>query len=250
MEKKLSKEERIKEKERLSTVMSNKMMIVFVALVVGIMGLIYLGGRYVPSVTVVTVAQIITAVLTVAALAWYGISAKSGKDFKYNVITPALVLGIAASALFITLMYPTIGASRTILSVLAFSVLFFVYEIYPVDFFICSAAVISGCISAAIVDSHGVTIFKKCVVLVVYALVIAICTVILAKLIKNGKVKVGGRVVKKPRGMLTAAVCIGIAVSLLALIGTLALGGYLVYLVAAACVTYFVIAIIYTVKLI
>ena len=249
MEKKLSKEERIKEKERLSTVISNKMMVVFVALVVAIMALVYLGGRYVPSVKVMTAAQIVAGVLTVLALVWYAISAKSAKDLKYKIITPALLLGLAASVLFITLMYPTMGASRTILSVIALAVLFFVYEIYPVDFFICSAAVISGCISAAIVDSHGLTLFKKCVVLIVYALVMALCAVIFTKLVKNGKFKIGEKTVKKPFGMSTVAVCIGFAVSLISVIGTLALGGYLIYLVAVACVTYFVIAIIYTVKL-
>ncbi|MBQ4150833.1 MAG: hypothetical protein IJC81_03405 [Clostridia bacterium] len=249
MENKLSKEERIKEKELLSNVVTSKMMIAFVALVAAIIALIYFGERYVLPVVAVTVSQIIAGVLTIAALIKYAADVKRGVDNKFKVASSAFLLGICAAALFVTLMYPTIGASRTILATIALTVLFFVYEIYPVDFFICSASVISGCIAAAIVSSQGVNLFKDIVVLIVYGALMAILIGTFAKLMKGGKVKFGARVIKKPFGMLPLAVCISFAVSLIAVIGVLAAGGYLLYFAGAACVVYFVTAIIYTVKM-
>ena len=257
MENKLSKEERIKEKEKLSNVITQKMGIVFAAIIVAVMLLIRVGDFFVPvyvdggihNFTQVIAVQLAMGVLAVAAIIWYVLSLKGKKDYRYSVFSPAFALGLALSALFGALVYPVVGASATILSLIALSVLFFVYEIYPVDFFISSVAVISGCLAATVATAQNATAFKKAVVLIVYAFVMAVCVCAFAKLFKNGKLKIGTRTVKKPHGMLTAAVCICLAVSLVCFIGALLLSGYFLYCMAAACIVYFIIAIIYTVKL-
>ncbi len=250
MENKLTREEKIKEKEALSNAVTGKMTVVFAALIVAIAALIYFGERMILPPVVVTAAQIVAAIATVAALVWYSAALRGGRDYRFKVFSPAMVLGLAASALFVTLMYPTVDASRTIISVIALAVLFFVYQIYPVDFFICSVSVISGCIAATVMNNHGATLFKDLVVFAIYGVVMALCIGAFAKLFTNGKIKVGKNTVKKPHGMMNAAVIISFVVSLMAVLGVIALGGYLMYLIAAACAVYFVIAIIYTVKLI
>lgn len=248
MEKKLTKEERIKEKKKLSDVVTSKMCVVFVALVAALMALIYYGSR-IPSLALVTAAQIVTALLTVAALVYCVVSFKKGEDTRYKVFSPILTLGLAASALFMTVMYPAVGATYTILALIALAVLFFVYEIYPVDFFLCTALIFAGCITSAAINSHAFTLVRDIIALVIYAGIFAACAYTAFGFIKNGKIKFGKKVVKKPRGMLSAAVAVSALVSLVNVLGVLSFGGYLLYFIAASCVVYFVIAIIYTVKL-
>ncbi len=247
MEKKLNKEERIKDKERMSNVVTGKMAAVFGFLVVALMILIYYGTR-VPGLSLLVVAQVVTALACAAALVRFGFALSKGADTRYQIFSPLLTLGLAASALFMTLMYPSIGSTYTILALIAFAVLFFVYEIYPVDFFICTAAVFSGCITAAVVNSPSFTLIKDIAALLVYAAIMALCIAATYSLTKNGKIKLGKKKIKKPQGMLPLAVYACAAVSLLAALGVLFFG-YLLYFVAAACVVYFIVAIIYTVKL-
>lgn len=249
MEKKLTKEEKMKEKAALSNAVTGKMVVVFAALVLAIAALIFFGERMILPPAVVAAAQIAAGLCTVISLAWYSASIKSQKDYRFNVFSPSMILGLAASALFVTLMYPTVDASRTIVFVIALSVLFFVYHIYPVDFFISSVAIISGCIAATVMNNHGVTLFKDLVILALYGVIIAICIAAFAKLAKDGRIKFGKKTVKRPHGMIDAAVAVSVAASLLAVLGALVLGGYLMYFIATACIVYFVIAIIYTVKL-
>ncbi len=249
MENKLTKEEKMKEKAALSNAVTGKMVVVFAALVLAIAALVYFGERMILPPAVVVCAQITAGLCTVLSLVWYSASIKGKKDYRFNVFSPSMTLGLAASALFVTLMYPTVDASRTIISVIALAVLFFVYQIYPVDFFISSVAVISGCIAATVMNNHGVTLFKDLVILAIYGVIIAVCIAAFVKLAKDGKIKFGKNTVKRPHGMMNTAVVASVAVSLLAVLGALVLGGYLMYFVASACVAYFVIAIIYTVKL-
>ena len=250
MEKNLSKAERIKEKERLSNVVTGKMSAVFVALVAALMLIFFCErkGISLALVTGINIAQVVTAVLTALALVRCIFSIRKGSDTRYKVFSPIFTLGLCASAFFMSSMYLTIDATYTILALIAFAVLFFVYEIYPVDFFICTASVFAGCITAAVVDRPSITFVKDILVMAVYVAVVAICAIASYTLVKKGKIRFGKKTVKKPREMLFAAVIASIAVSLIAAFGVLFFG-YLLYFVAAACVAYFVIAIIYTVKL-
>ncbi len=250
MEKKLTKEERIKEKEALSNAVTGKMVVVFVALLAAVMALVYFGERMILPPLAVAIAQIAAGLCTVAATVWYAVNLKRGTDTRLKIFSPSMYLGLAASALFVTLMYPTIDASRTIIAVIALAVLFFVYQIYPVDFFLCSVSVFSGCIAATIINNHGVTLLKDIIVLAVYATIMAVAIFAFVKLVSDGRIRLGARTVKKPHGMMAPAVVASFAVSLLTVLLVLALGGYLMYLVAASCVVYFIVAIIYTVKLI
>lgn len=252
MEKKLTKEERIKEKEKISNVITNKMAIVFVSLVIGIIAVVRFGEYAVPSPVALLCAQIALGVLFAVALVWSILGYKRGVDYRMKVVSAPLVLGIAASALFAVLFYPAFGAFRIILSLIAFAVLFFVYEIYAADFFLCSVAVFVCCIAASVINSagfRGYNILANCVAVAIAVLVSAVCAGIVYKLDKDGKVKLLVKTVRKPFGMKPALIYAGISVSLLSVVATL-IFGYLLYFIAAVCVVYFIIAIIYTVKLI
>lgn len=248
MENKLKKSERIKLKEQQSAAVSGKMSTVFFALVAALMALIYCGGKYpTPAlVLAVNISVIVFAVLTVAALAWCIVGAKNNKNYDTAVLSPLFVLGMSASALFMAAMFPAIDATYTILSLIAFSVVFFVYEIYPVDFFICTASVFSGCITAILLGR--ISVFVDVIAVMFHFAVVAACLFVTAKLVKKGSIKIGRKKIKKPYGMIPLAVYGCIAISLIALLGTLFFG-HLLYFAAAACVVYFVVAIIYTVKL-
>lgn len=250
MENKLSKAERIRQKQEQSNVVSGKMSVVFLALVAALGLIIFFEqkGISLALVTGINIAQVIFAVLTVAALVRCVISYKKGGEKELRIFSPLFTLGLAASGLFATSVFLTIAATYTILALIAFAVMFFVYEIYPVDFFISTAAVFSGCIAAAIIDRPTITLIKDCFILVVFLALIAVCTVAAYTLLRKGKIKIGKKTVKRPRGMLPVAVFICIAAALVAVLGVLFFG-YLLYFVAAACIVYFIFAIIYTVKL-
>ena len=250
MEKKLSRVERVKQKEQLSNVVSGKMSAVFLALVAALGFIVFFEQKGISQglFIAVNVAQIITGLLTVAALVRCIISFKKGGEKELRVFSPVFTLGLAASAFFATSVFFTIAATYTILALIAFAVAFFVYEIYPVDFFISTAAVFAGCIVAAVIDRPDITLVKDCVILVVYFALIAVCALAAYTLINKGKIKIGKKTVKRPRGMLGAAVYTCIAASIAMVLGVFFLG-YLLYFVAAACIVYFIFAIIYTVKL-
>lgn len=247
MEKKISKVERKMQKEKMSETVTGKMSVVFGFLVAALAILIYYGSR-IPSLALLTGAQITTAVLAVAALVRVILALKSGKDTRFDIFSPIFTLGLAASGLYATVMYPYLDATYTILSLIAFGVLFFVYEVYSVDCFVCSAAIFSGIISAMLIDNANFGIVRDILVLIVYAAIIAACTLFTVKLVKNGKVKIGKKKIKKPQGMLSAAVAICIAVSVITVLGVL-ISGSLLYFAAAASAVYFIVAIIYTVRL-
>lgn len=256
MENKISKSERKLQKEQMSNAVTSKMGIVFAALMLAIVLLIRIGNFFVLSYSdggvhnfiEVILAQIVAGVFTAAALVWCALSLKGKKDYKYRAFSPLFALGLAVSALFGTFVYPLVGATSTILSLIAIAVLFFVFEIYPVDCFISTAAVFSGIISVMLIDNVHFGIFKDILVLAAYAVIIAACIYALLSLVKNGKVKLGKKKIKKPRGMLAVAVAVCIVMSLLTVLGVLFFGN-LIYFAAAASVVYFIVAIIYTVRL-
>ena len=138
-----------------------------------------------------------------------------------------------------------------ILALLAFALLFFVYEIYAVDFFLCSLSVVVGCLCASVINSsgfRGMNAVANSIAVALTVLVAAACAAVAYQLAKKGKVQIFGKRLKKPAHMMPAAVYVGCAVAVLAVIGTL-LFGNLFYFAAAVCVVYFIVAIIYTVKL-
>lgn len=250
MENKLSKQERIRQKKQLSDVVSGKMSVVFLLLVAALVFIVFLEQRGISRALLIgmNIAQAAFAVLTAAALVRCVISFKKGGEKELRVFSPIFTLGLAASALFATSVFFTIAATYTILALIAFAIMFFVYEIYPVDFFISTAAVFGGCIAAAIIDRPAVTLVKDCIILVLFLALIAVCAMAAYTLMSKGKIKIGKKTFKKPRGMLPAAVFTCLAVALAAVLGVLFVG-YLLYFVVAACIVYFIFAIIYTVKL-
>ena len=257
MERNLTKKaERIKDKERLSAVVTNKMVIVFLALVFAVAVLVRVSSRGATEIGFIRALPFISiglAVLTAAALVYYIVSARKKVDARYAVFSAPLLLGIFASGLFASLIYTTIGgAFRTVLVMLALALLFFVYEIFSIDFFACSVAAVSSCIFAALATSAGVPAGMTVAVDIIAVLVSAVTCFggiyFVNRLVKDRRLEIFGRKFRKPQNCVPAAVNTVMAVSFAALIFAL-VSGYLLYAIAVIAVAYIVAAIIYTVKL-
>ena len=251
----MNKEERMRERARLSNIVTNKMMVVFFALIFAVVLLLKLSGSAVTELSfyrTLPYLQIVSALLTGAAVAWYAVCKKRGVDAKERVFSAPMLLGLAASLLFTTLFYTGFGgAFRIILSLFAFALLFFVYQIYPIDFFLCSVAVVVGCISASMINSagfNGVNVLVNCFAVACTLAAAFGGSALVTLLAKHGKVTLCGVRLKKPRNMNALLVYIGCAAAVLAVFGVLVFG-HLLYWAAAAIAVYFAIAIIYTVKL-
>ncbi len=257
MERNLTKKaERIKDKERLSTVVTNKMITVFLALVAAITVLVRVSSNGVSEINFVIALPYISAVLavlTAAALVWEIISFRKGVDQRYINFSAPLVLGILASGLFASLIYTTVGgAFRTVLVLLGFALLFFVYEIFSVDFFAASFAAVVASISAAIITSAGVPASVAFIVKALCVLASAAASVggayFVYRLVADRRINLLGRKIRKPLHCVPAAVYTVFAVSFAAVIAAL-IFGYLLYCIAVIGVVYFVATIIYTIKL-
>ena len=257
MERNLTKKaERIKDKERLSTVITNKMVIVFLALVAAITVLVRISSNGLSEIKFVIALPYISAafaLLTAGALVWEILSFKKGVDARYINFSAPLVLGILASGLFASLVYTTVGgAFRTVLVLLGFALLFFVYEIFSVDFFASSVAAVVACIAATIINSSGVSLAAAPFVKVLCVLASAVCSIggayFVYRLVTDKRINIFGRKIRKPLHCVPAAVYTVFAVSLATVIASL-IFGYLLYCIAVIAVVYFVATIIYTVKL-
>ena len=135
---------------------------------------------------------------------------------------------------------------------LAFGLLFFVYQIYALDFFLCSVAVIIGCLCASVINNAGfggMNVLVNCMAVLVTLAVSFVCAALVYKFTKERKITVLGKVLKRPSRMNHLAVYVGCLAAVLTVFAAL-IFGHLLYCIAAACAVYFVIAIIYTVKLI
>lgn len=256
MERNLTKkEERIREKEKLSNVITNKMITVFLALVFAVVVLVRVsstGASELGFVLALPYIRIAFAVLTAAALVWYIVRRKRGADERMCVFSSPLLLGISATGLFASVMYTGFGgAFRTVLALLAITLLFFVYQIYAVDFFLCSVAVVTGCLAASVVSSAGFGTWKVLVTILAVLLsaaASAACMYIVARLDREGKIVLCGKKLKRPMRMVPAAVYTASAVAFAGVLVSLCFG-YLLYCIAAIAVVYLIVAIIYTVKL-
>lgn len=258
MEKKLTKkEERIREKEQLSNVITGKMVIVFLALVLAIVVLVRVSTTGAEPAFVLSLPYVAIAfgALTAAALVWCLICKKRGVNEKMRVFSSPLLLGIAASGLFTALLYTGIGgAFRMILVLIAVALLFFVYQIYSVDFFLCSTAAVAGAVSAAVIrgamtGSFGSSkIFVAAAAATFAAAMLIFAFGLILRLDREGKIKLGGETLKKPAHMLPVALYAVLAVSLVAVVASFFVPG-LLYCIAAIAVAYLIVAIIYTVKM-
>jgi len=257
MERNLTKKaERIKDKERLSAIVTNKMATVFIALVFAIAVLVRVSSTGATEIGFVKALPFISigfAVLTVAALIYYVVSERKKVDARYVVFSAPLLLGIFASGLFAALIYTTIGgAFRTVLVLLAFALLFFVYQIFSIDFFACSVAAVTSCVAAALATSAGVpsgfTVLVNIVAVLAGAAACFGGIYFVNRLVKYRRLEICGRKFRKPQNCVPAAVNSVMAVSFAALIFAVATG-YLLYAIAVIAVVYIVAAIIYTVKL-
>ncbi len=254
MEKMTKKADRIREKEQLSSVVTNKMIIVFLALVFAIAFLMKVGtAPMLPGfLAALPYVQLGCAILTAAALAWYIVCVKRGVNEKMRVLSSPLLLGLSASALFVSLIFYSFGDSfRVVLALLALTLLFFVYQVYGVDFYLASVAVVACCLAATVLRGadFGMWQIPVSILAVLIALAAsAFAIYVTSALFARGKLTVGGKKLKRPTHMVPTAIYATVAVSVVALAAA-ALIGHLLYCIAVAAVVYLIVAIIYTVKL-
>lgn len=248
------KEERIREKEMLSSVITNKMTLVFLALVFAVVVLVRvstLGGEL-AFVMALPYIRIAFGALTAASLVWWLLAKRRGVNFRMQTFSAPLFVGLFASGLFASLMYTGLGgAFRTVLVLLAFALLFFVYQIYAVDFFLCSVSVVVGCIAAAVVGSAGfANLYLLAAIPAVFAAIVAAaaCIYVTFTLDRYGKMVILGKKIRRPIRMVPTAIYVAAAAALLGVLVS-ALVGYLLYCIAAVIAVYLVVAIIYTVRL-
>lgn len=248
----IKREERIREKEYLSSVITNKMIIVFLALVFAIAFLMKVGSASMLGgfLAVLPYIQLGFTVLTAAALVWYIVCRKRGVDEKRRVLSSPLLLGLCASGLFVALVFYGFGDPfKVILSLLALTLLFFVYQVFGVDFYLASVAAVSSAIAQAIFGaSFGMWQIPVSVLAALIALAASVSAVyVTLTLQRDGKLRLFGKKLRRPAYTVPAAIVTVSAVSVLGMAAALLFP--LLYCIAAIAFVYLVVAIIYTVKL-
>lgn len=255
MEKKLTKkEERAKEAEALSIAITNRMTLVFCLLVVSIIALVRVTQSSAVELWLLTalpIFRIVTAVLLVAAFAWRIVCASRKTAEQFRLLSSSLLLGVAATLFVAAMGYNPLGAFRTIVWLLAAALLFFVYEIYAVDFFLYTVVTVVGGMAASLVDSaafRGREVLIAAFALGATLVAVAVVSYLAGCLEKQGTAPWVGKKLIAPAGMKALNAYIGCGVALLAVLGAVCLG-HVMWFIAVLAVIYLVFAIVYTVKL-
>lgn len=248
------KEKRAQEAEAASNAITYRMTIVFALLVVGILALIRVtqsASSEMWLLGALPVFRIVTGALLVAALVFRIVIRAKKTDESKRVLSSTFLCGIAGTLFVAAMAYYPLGASRIIAWFLAAALLFFVYEIYAVDFFLFSVVTVVGAIAASLVGSpafrgHETAVTAAAVVAVLIA--IAAVSYVAGNLEKNGAAPFAGRKIVAPAGMKALNAYIGCGAALLAVIGVICFG-HALWFIAALAVVYLIFGIIYTVKL-
>ncbi len=239
-----------------SNAVTNKMTAIFCALVVLSIFFIKLSQDSAFELWFMTKAllwvQIGCGVLFLAALAWRIVSLRRHTDEHLTVFSSALLLGAAASLLGIMLLYLNFGAFRSIVTALVLTLLFFVYEVYPLDFFLFSIVISVGGMAASLAGSPAFGIARVHYVNIALAVIVllstGICSLIMFRLKRDKKIEIAGhKILLAPDARPAVVYAAGVA-ALLAVGGAI-LFGHILYFVAALCAIYLLVAIFYTVKL-
>ena len=249
MEKKLTqKEKHVLEVEAASNAITYRMTIVFALLVIGILALIRVTQT--ASSELWLLDALPGALLAVAVI--YSIVCRMKKtDEAKRVLSSAFLCGIAGTIFVAAMFYYPLGASRIIAWFLAAALLFFVYEIYAVDFFLFSVVTVVGAIAASLVGSaafRGQETLVTVAALAAVLIAIAVVSYIAGNLEKNGSAPFVGRKIIAPAGMKALNAYIGCGAALLAVLGVICFG-HALWFIAALAVVYLIFGIIYTVKL-
>lgn len=253
MEKKLTqKEKRALEAEAVSNAITYRMTIVFALLVVGILALIRVtqsASSELWLMGALPVFRIVTGVLFLAAVTFFIVMRAKNTDESRRILTSAFLCGIAGTLFVAALVCYPLGPSRIIAWFLATALLFFVYEIYAVDFFLFSVVTVVGAIAASLVGSSAFRGYETLVtVAALAAVLIAVVSHIAGNLEKNGTAPFVGKKIIAPAGMRALNAYIGCGAALLAVLGVVCFG-HALWFIAALAVVYLVFGIIYTVKL-
>lgn len=255
MEKKLTqKEKRALEAEAVSNAITYRMTIVFALLVIGILALIRVtqtASSEMWLLNTLPVFRIVTGVLLAAAVVYRIVVRTKKTDESKRVLSSAFLCGVAGAIFVAALFYFPLGASRIIAWFLAAALLFFVYEIYAVDFFLFSVVTVVGAIAASLVGSaafRGRETLVTVAALAAVLIAIAAVSYIAGSLEKNGTAPFVGRKIIAPAGMKALNAYIGCGAALLAVLGVICFG-HALWFIAALAVVYLIFGIIYTVKL-
>ena len=167
-------------------------------------------------------------------------------DEAKRVLSSAFLCGIAGTIFVAAMFYYPLGASRIIAWFLAAALLFFVYEIYAVDFFLFSVVTVVGAIAASLVGSaafRGQETLVTVAALAAVLIAIAVVSYIAGNLEKNGTAPFIA-----PAVMKALNAYIGCGAAFLAVLGVICFG-HALWFIAALAVVYLIFGIIYTVKL-
>ena len=239
-----------------SNAVTNKMTAIFCALVVLSIFFIKLSQDSVFELWFMTKAllwvQIGCGGVFLVALAWRIVSLRRHTDEHLTVFSSALLLGAAASLLGIMLLYLNFGAFRSIVTAFVLTLLFFVYEVYPLDFFLFSIIISVGGMAASLAGSPAFGIARIRYVNIALAVIVllsaAICSLIMFRLKRDKKIVIAGhKILLAPDARPIVVYAAGVA-ALLAVSGAI-LFGYILYFVAALCAICLLVAIYSTVKL-
>ena len=200
MEKKpTQKEKRALEAEAVSNAITYRMTIVFALLVIGILALIRVtqtASSEMWLLNTLPVFRIVTGALLAAAVIYSIVCRMKKTDEAKRVLSSAFLCGIAGTIFVAAMFYYPLGASRIIAWFLAAALLFFVYEIYAVDFFLFSVVTVVGAIAASLVGSaafRGQETLVTVAALAAVLIAIAVVSYIAGNLEKNGSAPFVGR---------------------------------------------------------
>lgn len=256
MEKKLTqKEKHVLEVEAASNAITYRMTIVFALLVIGILALIRVtqtASSELWLLDALPVFRIVTGALLAVAVIYSIVCRMKKTDEAKRVLSSAFLCGIAGTIFVAAMFYYPLGASRIIAWFLAAALLFFVYEIYAVDFFLFSVVTVVGAIAASLVGSaafRGQETLVTVAALAAVLIAIVVVSYIAGNLEKNGSAPFVGRKIIAPAGMKALNAYIGCGAALLAVLGVICFG-HALWFIAALAVVYLIFGIIYTVKLI
>lgn len=204
---------------------------------------------------VLPVLTIVFAALSVVSIGYYAFTKAKHVDISKYICTPAMISGIMLVSLAICLLYKSVSLQKIVVSLIIVNILYFIYYLYKRSFFIYS--LLTAFSYLIIVTLGSVTYFSDkggfYTALKVTAIVIALAAgaFVLAAKGKGGKISVGKREIslcEDKFDLIAFAATIGLLV--ISVVISFFAAGFTSYMSIVLLMSFLVIAIIYTIKMI
>ncbi|MHC1693783.1 MAG: hypothetical protein AB9835_00605 [Eubacteriales bacterium] len=240
---------------RAGEVVINRLLLMFMLSVVGVVALLYMGRMSISQVLWLYQSQLPLIVLIITGLLFVGSfilflknKGRLAEERKKTINSLNLLCSSAFVFLFALYLkfpgnvsYPTV-ASNMLIVLVATTVLYFIYHLYQREFFILS---LLTALSAVGIYYSGNMLVK--IALIAYAALILVLTLVLRS--KSGAVKLGKRKIKLiESGIVLPFVLLALLVITVAVL-TFILTGISVYGLIALFAYYLIMGIFFTVKL-